>query len=65
MAENDHVQQEQNHNTTESAEFQNQVTRDFVEDKTGAPVDQGPVSEKTARLSDDQNRLITVHNRRT
>jgi hypothetical protein len=40
------------------------VTREFVEDHTGAIVDKGPVNESKARVSDDQNRLITKRNMR-
>jgi hypothetical protein len=56
--------QEQNQNATESAEFQNNAIREFVEDKTGHHRGRGRVDESTSRLPDDQNRLITQHNLR-
>ena len=58
------IQQAQNQNMKESAEFQNQVTREFVEEQAGSSKTKGPVDESTARMPDDQNRLITQHNLR-
>lgn len=64
MPKNNNPQQEQNHDSTERAELQNSGTRKFVEDHTGTSVNKGPVSEGTARVADDQNRLITQQNLR-
>lgn len=64
MGKDNNVQQEQNQNTSESAAFQNNAIREFIEEKTGSPRAKGPVNESTARLPDDQNRLITQHNLR-
>ncbi|MCL6602326.1 MAG: hypothetical protein K6T94_05560 [Paenibacillus sp.] len=62
--QNVEVLQEQIQNANEEAEFQNQVTREFLEEKTGTRKDRGPVDEDTSRLKDNQNRLTSVHNRR-
>lgn len=64
MTKDNNAEQEQNLDQSELTAFQNSVTREFVEDHTGAPVDKGPVNESTARVSDDQNRLITQRNMR-
>ncbi|WP_340004114.1 hypothetical protein MHH52_19535 [Paenibacillus sp. FSL K6-0276] len=64
MTKDNNVEQVQNPDPNEMAEFQNSVTREFVEDHTGTPIDNGPVNESTARVSDDQNRLITKRNMR-
>jgi hypothetical protein len=64
LGKSNNVQQEQNQISKDSAEFQNNVIREFVEEKTGNPGTKGPVDESTARLSDDQNRLTTQHNLR-
>jgi len=61
---NAEVLQEQIQNENEEAEFQNQVTREFLEEKTGSRKDRGPVDDDTSRLKDNQNRLTSVHNRR-
>lgn len=37
------------------------MTREFVEDHTGTPIDNGLVNESTARVSDDQNSLPRVY----
>jgi hypothetical protein len=44
--------------------FQNQAIREFVEEKAGDSRTKGSVNESTARVTDDQNRLITQHNLR-
>ncbi|MFC3745917.1 hypothetical protein [Paenibacillus sp. GCM10012306] len=64
MSKDNKVQQEQIQQLNESAEFQNNVLREFIEDKTGDPGTRGSVDESTARVSDDQNRLITKRNMR-
>ncbi|UQZ32357.1 hypothetical protein C2I18_01600 [Paenibacillus sp. PK3_47] len=64
MSKDNNVQQEQNQNIQETAEFQNQAMRDFVEEKAGDNRSRGPVDDSTSRLSDDQNRLISQHNLR-
>ncbi|NOU78592.1 hypothetical protein GC101_06825 [Paenibacillus sp. LMG 31459] len=64
MSKSANVQQEQNQNAKEAAEIQNKAIREFVEDKAGDSRTKGPVDESTARLPDDQNRLITQHNLR-
>ncbi|MEK3878522.1 MULTISPECIES: hypothetical protein [unclassified Paenibacillus] len=64
MSKNSDARQEQNQNAKEAAEFQNQAIREFVEDKAGDTRTKGPVDESTARLPDDQNRLISQHNLR-
>lgn len=63
MSKDNNVPQEQNHNAKEAAEFQNQAIREFVEDHAADTRTKGPVDESTARLPDNQNRLITQHNR--
>ncbi|WP_191089477.1 MULTISPECIES: hypothetical protein [Paenibacillus] len=45
-------------------EAQIEATRDFLENRTGEPAAPGPVNEDTARLPDNQNRLISQHNLR-
>lgn len=62
--QNVEIFQEQIQHANEEAEFQNQVTREFLEGKTGSPKDHGPVDDDTSRLKDNQNRLTSVHNRR-
>jgi hypothetical protein len=64
LTKDNNAEQGQNQDPNEIAEFQNSVTREFVEDHTGTIVDKGPVNESTARVSDDQNRLITKRNMR-
>jgi hypothetical protein len=64
LSKSTNVQQEQNQNAKEAAEIQNKAIREFVEDKAGDSRTKGPVDESTARLPDDQNRLITQHNLR-
>ncbi|MNO70900.1 hypothetical protein D3C76_617990 [compost metagenome] len=64
MGKNDNVQQEQNLNSKEAAEVQNKAIREFVEENTVNSRTKGPVDESTARMVDDQNRLITEHNLR-
>ena len=64
MSKDNNVQQEQNQNTKEAAEFQNQAMRDFVEERASDNKTKGPVDENTSRLPDDQNRLISQHNLR-
>lgn len=64
MSKDNNVQKEQNENANEAAEFQNQALREFVEEKAGDSKTKSPVDEKTARLPDDQNRMITQHNLR-
>ncbi|MNI16024.1 hypothetical protein D3C73_693430 [compost metagenome] len=64
MSKNDNVQQEQKRNSIEAAEVQNKAMREFVEENTVDSRTKGLVDESTARLSDDQNRLITQHNLR-
>ncbi|KHL92058.1 hypothetical protein QW71_31290 [Paenibacillus sp. IHB B 3415] len=64
MSKSTNVQQEQNQNVKEAAEIQNKAIREFVEEKAGDSRTKGPVDESTARLPDDQNRLITQHNLR-
>ncbi|WP_410514862.1 hypothetical protein PaeBR_11015 [Paenibacillus sp. BR2-3] len=64
MENSEDVQLEQIQNANEEAEFQNQVTREFLEEKFGTRKDHGPVDDDTSRLKDDQNRLTSVHNRR-
>jgi hypothetical protein len=55
---------EQTQEAKEEAEFQNNKTRDFIEDHTGAPKAKGPVGEDTSHRMDEQNRLTSVHNMR-
>lgn len=64
MTKDNNAEQEQNLDQSELTALQNKVTRDFVEDHTGSPADKVQVDESTARLSDDQNRLITQRNMR-
>ncbi|NUU63211.1 hypothetical protein [Paenibacillus agri] len=64
MSKDNNTKQEQNQSAKESAEIQSNALREFIEDKTGNPGTKGLVDESTARLSDDQNRLITQHNLR-
>lgn len=64
MSKNENIQQEQNQNSQEAAEVQNKAIREFVEEKAGGSRAKGPVDESTARLPDDQNRMITQHNLR-
>ncbi|SET50725.1 hypothetical protein [Paenibacillus sp. NFR01] len=64
MGKKGNVQQEQNQNVQAAAEFQNNAIRDFVEEKAGVFRTKGTVDESTARLPDDQNRMITQHNLR-
>ena len=47
-----------------SAELQQNDMKEFLEEKTGAPRNRGPVQEDTSRLPDDQNRMISEHNLR-
>ncbi|KWX78044.1 hypothetical protein [Paenibacillus jilunlii] len=64
MSKKDNVQQEQKRNSIEAAEVQNKAMREFVEENTVDSRTKGLVDESTARLTDDQNRLITQHNLR-
>ncbi|MFF2014397.1 hypothetical protein [Paenibacillus sp. NPDC058177] len=64
MSKDNKVQQEQIQHLNESAEFQNNALREFIEEKTGSPKPEESVHEGTTRLSDDQNRLITQRNMR-
>ncbi|WNS44546.1 hypothetical protein [Paenibacillus sp. MMS20-IR301] len=64
MSKSDNVQQEQNQNAKEAAEFQNKAIREFVEEKAEDTRSRGPVDESTSRMPDDQNRMITQHNLR-
>ncbi|WP_405114620.1 hypothetical protein MHH28_10465 [Paenibacillus sp. FSL K6-1217] len=64
MSKSSDARQDQNPNAKEAAEFQNQTIREFVEEKAGNNRTKGPVDESTARLPDDQNRLISQHNLR-
>ncbi|WP_339319911.1 hypothetical protein [Paenibacillus sp. FSL R10-2734] len=64
MTRDNNAKQEQNQDQSELTELQNNVTREFVENHTGTPNDNGSVNESTARVSDDQNRLITQRNMR-
>ncbi len=64
MTKDNNAEQEQNLDQSELTALQNKVTRDFVEDHTGSLADKVQVDESTARLSDDQNRLITQRNMR-
>lgn len=64
MSKDNNVQQEQNQNTTEAAEFQNQAMREFVEEKASDSRTKGQVDPSTSHLQDDQNRLISQHNLR-
>ncbi|MDQ0192931.1 hypothetical protein [Paenibacillus wynnii] len=62
--QNVEVLQEQIQDAKEEAAIQNQVTREFLEEKAGTRKDNGPVDDDTSRLKDNQNRLTSVHNRR-
>lgn len=64
MNKANNVQQEQNQSREEAAEFQSKSMREFIEDNAGDTRTKGLVDESTARMSDDQNRLITQHNLR-
>ncbi|AIQ36808.1 MULTISPECIES: hypothetical protein [unclassified Paenibacillus] len=64
MTKGNNAEQAQNQDPNEIAEFQNSVTREFVEEHTGTFIVKGSVNESTARVSDDQNRLITKRNMR-
>ncbi|AIQ53605.1 hypothetical protein [Paenibacillus sp. FSL R7-0331] len=63
MSKDSKVAQEQTENAKEAAEFQNQAIRDFVEERAADSKTKGPVDESTARMPDNQNRMITQHNR--
>lgn len=63
MAGSENINKEQHKNSDESLAFHSNAIREFVEEKTGKPGTKGLVDESTARMSDDQNRLITEHNR--
>ncbi|WP_405168473.1 hypothetical protein [Paenibacillus sp. FSL H3-0286] len=64
MTKDNNAEQGQNQDSNEVAELQNSVTREFVEEHTGAPIDKGLTDSSKARVSDDQNRLITQRNLR-
>lgn len=64
MDKSNHVQREHNQNPKEAAELQNQAIREFVAERAQDTRTKGPVDERTSRLPDDQNRLITQHNLR-
>ncbi|MDF9840266.1 MULTISPECIES: hypothetical protein [unclassified Paenibacillus] len=63
MSKDKQIAQEQTENAKEAAEFQNQAIRDFVEERAADTGSKGPVNEHTTRLPDNQNRMITQHNR--
>ncbi|AIQ48124.1 hypothetical protein R70723_21090 [Paenibacillus sp. FSL R7-0273] len=63
MSKDNKSAQEQSENAKEAAEFQNQAIRDFVEERAADVRTKGPVDESTARMPDNQNRMITQHNR--
>ncbi|WP_342561765.1 hypothetical protein NST84_19195 [Paenibacillus sp. FSL R7-0345] len=63
MSKDKQITQEQTENAKEAAEFQNQAIRDFVEERANDSRTKGPVDESTARMPDNQNRMITQHNR--
>ncbi|MNE97242.1 hypothetical protein D3C80_1955570 [compost metagenome] len=63
MSKDKVIAQEQTENAKEAAEFQNQTIRDFVEERAADTRTKGPVNESTTRLPDNQNRMITQHNR--
>ncbi|MBY0010153.1 hypothetical protein [Paenibacillus typhae] len=63
MSKDKQIAQEQTENAKEAAEFQNQAIRDFVEERAADTRTKGPVNESTTRLPDNQNRMITQHNR--
>lgn len=62
MSKDNNVDQEQIQNVKEAVEFQNQVIREFVEDHAERHKNQRSIEESTARLPDNQNRMIK-HNR--
>ncbi|GGF74714.1 hypothetical protein GCM10010912_19920 [Paenibacillus albidus] len=64
MSKGNKAEQVKMQDSNETAVFQNQAIREFVEDKTGKPGAKGPVSQSTSRIDDDQNRLTSVHNLR-
>ncbi|MEK5255741.1 hypothetical protein NST74_19915 [Paenibacillus sp. FSL F4-0125] len=64
MTKGNNAEQAQNQDPNEIAEFQNSVTREFVAEHTGTFIVKGSVNESTARVLDDQNRLITKRNMR-
>lgn len=49
MTKDNNPEQAQNQDLNEKAEFQNSVTREFVENHTGTPNDNEPVNESAAR----------------
>ncbi|MNH29989.1 hypothetical protein D3C79_902540 [compost metagenome] len=61
MTKDNNPEQAQNQDLNEKAEFQNSVTREFVENHTGTPNDHGPVNESAARVPDDQSGLPRVY----
>lgn len=61
MTKDNNAEQAQNQDLNETAEFQKSVSREFVEDHTGIPIDHGPVNESAARVSDDQSSLPRVY----
>lgn len=63
MSKDKQIAQEQTENVKEAAEFQNQAIRDFVEERAADTRTKGPVNESTTRMPDNQNRMITQHNR--
>ncbi|KUP21201.1 hypothetical protein [Paenibacillus sp. DMB5] len=63
MSKDKQIAQEQTENAKEAAEFQNQAIRDFVEERAADTRNKGPVNDSTTRLPDNQNRMITQHNR--
>lgn len=64
MTADNQAQQNQDEVSDGSAETKNSSMREFVEENTKGPIDRGPVDFSTARVPDDQNRLITEHNMR-
>ncbi|WP_019910038.1 hypothetical protein [Paenibacillus sp. HW567] len=59
MKPNKNVQHDQNQYSKEADELQNSVIREFVEDNTIDSRKEGKVDESTAKIPDEQNRLIT------
>ncbi|WP_151734524.1 hypothetical protein [Paenibacillus tengchongensis] len=58
------IQAEETFNAVEAAEFQSQTTREFLAEETPDSRTPGPVDEHTARVPDQQNRMISQHNLR-
>ncbi|WP_150273623.1 hypothetical protein [Paenibacillus tepidiphilus] len=60
----DDIQTEEALNSAEAAEFQSQKIREFVAEEAPDSRTPGPVDEHTARVPDQQNRMISQHNLR-